>query len=47
MTLKGDVKFEEKPIFCFKTDKNLVNVNASSQKSKKFAVGLVHFVQSI
>ena len=25
MTLKSDVKFEEKLICCFKSDKNLVN----------------------
>ena len=36
MTLKVDAKFEEKPICCFKTDKNLVNFDPSTQKSQKF-----------
>ena len=36
MTLKDDAKFEEKPICCFKTDKNLVNFDPSTQKSQKF-----------
>ena len=31
MTLKSDVKFEEKPIFCFKNDKNLVNFDPSTK----------------
>ena len=30
MTLKSDAKFEEKPIFCFKNDKNLVNFDLST-----------------
>ena len=34
MILKSDAKFEEKPIFCFKNDKNLVNFNLSTQISK-------------
>ena len=34
MTLKGDAKFEEKPICCFKNDKNLVNFDLSTQVSK-------------
>ena len=38
MTLKSDAKFEEKPGFCFKNDKNLVNFGPSSQKCKKFAL---------
>ena len=38
MSLKKDVKFEEKPICCFKNDKNLVNFNASTQKSQTFAL---------
>ena len=36
MTLNVDAKFEEKPIYCFKTDKNLVNFDPSTQKSQKF-----------
>ena len=35
---KVDAKFEEKPICCFKHDKNLVNFNPSTQKSPKFAL---------
>ena len=35
MTLKIDAKFEEKLICCFKTDKNLVNFDPSTQKSQK------------
>ena len=38
MILKIDAKFEEKPIFCFKIDKNLVNFDPRSQKSPKFAL---------
>ena len=38
MMLKKDAKFEEKPIFCFKNDKNLMNFDLSTQKSKKFAL---------
>ena len=38
MTLKIDAKFEEKLIFCFKNDKNLVNFDPSTKKSKKFAL---------
>ena len=34
MTLKSDAKFEEKPICCFKNDKNLVNFDPSIQVSK-------------
>ena len=36
MILKSGAKFEEKPIFCFKNDKNLVNFDWSTIKSKKF-----------
>ena len=32
--LKSDAKFEEKPICCFKNDKNLVNFDPSTQVSK-------------
>ena len=38
MTLKSGSKFEEKPICCFKNDKNLVNFDPSSQKSQKCAL---------
>ena len=38
MKLKSDAKFEEKPIYCFKNDKNLVNFDPSTGKSKKFAL---------
>ena len=34
MILKIDAKFEEKPICCFKNDKNLVNFDPSTQVSK-------------
>ena len=34
--LKSGAKFEEKLIFCFKNDKNLVNFDPSTKKSKKF-----------
>ena len=36
MILKSDAKFEEKQIFCFKNDKNLVNFDRHSQKSQTF-----------
>ena len=35
MTMKIDAKFEEKVLCCFKTDKNLVNFDLSTQKSQK------------
>ena len=38
MMLKSDARFEEKPICCFKSDKNLVKLNPSTPKSKKFAL---------
>ena len=38
MILKSDAKFEEKPIFCFKNVKNLVNFDPRSGKSPKFAL---------
>ena len=31
-------KFEEKLIFCFKNDYNLMNFDLSTNKSKKFAL---------
>ena len=39
--------FEEKLIFCFKNEKNLVSFDMSTKKSKKFALWLVPFAQSI
>ena len=47
MTLKSDVKSEEKLICCFKYDKDLVNFDPSTQKSQIFALSLVPFVQVI
>ena len=38
MRLECGGKFEEKPIFRFKNDKNLVNYDLSTKKSKKFAL---------
>ena len=38
MTLNSEVKFEEKPICCFKNDKNLGNFYSSTQKCQKFAL---------
>ena len=35
---KSGAKFEEKLIFCFKNDKNLMNFDPSTKKSKKFAL---------
>ena len=34
MALKNDAKFEEKPIFCFKNNKNLVNFDPGTQVKK-------------
>ena len=36
MTLKCDAKFEEKLIYCFKNDKNLLNLDLSSRNSQNF-----------
>ena len=47
MLLKTDARFEEKPICSFKNDNSDVNFDPSSQKSKKFALTLVPFVQSV
>ena len=47
MTLKIDVKFEEKLIFCFKIDKNLVKFNLSTYKSPKIALSFAPIAQSI
>ena len=33
MSHDTDPKFDEKPIYCFKIDKNLVNFDPSTQKS--------------
>ena len=38
MILKSDAKFEEKLIFCFENDKNLVNFDPSTRKSQKHAL---------
>ena len=46
MILKSGAKFEEKPIFCFKNDKNLVNFYPSKKKPKNFIFWLVCFVKS-
>ena len=47
MTLKIDAKFEEKLIFCFKNDKNLVKFDLSTRKSRKLALSFAPIVQSI
>ena len=44
MILKSETKFEKKLICCFKNDKNLVNFDPTTQKTKKFALSLVPFV---
>ena len=36
MTLKSDAKSEEKLIFCFKNDKNLVNFDQSTRKCQNW-----------
>ena len=46
MIVKSDAKFEEKSICYFKIDKILVNFNPSTQKSPKFALSFVPFMQS-
>ena len=46
MILKIDSKLEEKLICCFKNEKNLVNFDPSNEKSPKFALWLVAFMQS-
>ena len=47
MIPKNGAKLEEKLIFCFKNDKNLVNFDPSTKKSKKFALWLAPFVESL
>ena len=47
MILKSDAKFEEQLICYFKNDKNLVNFDPSTQKSKKIALLIVPFVQCV
>ena len=47
MIPKSGAKFEEKVIFCFKNNKNLVNFDPNTKKSKNVALLLVPFVQSI
>ena len=36
MSVKIDAKLEEKPICCLENDKNLLNFDATTQKSQKF-----------
>ena len=47
MTLKIDAKFEEKLIFCFKNDKNLVKFDLCTCKSAKVTLSFAPVVQSI
>ena len=47
MILKINAKFEEKLIRCFKTDKDLVNFERSTQKSQKFTLSFVPSVKSM
>ena len=47
MTLKIDAKFEEKLIFCFKNDKNLVKFDLSTCKSTKLSLSIAPIVQRI
>ena len=47
MTLRSDAKSEEKSICCFKNDKNLINFDPITQKSKKIGLSLVPIVQSV
>ena len=47
MIPKSGAKFGEKLILCFKNDKNLLNFDLSTKKSKKVALWLVPFAQSI
>ena len=47
MIPKSGAKFEEKPIFCFKNNKNLVNFDTSKKNPKNFIFLLVSFVKSI
>ena len=47
MALKNDAKFEEKLIFFFKNDKNLVKLDLSTLKSSKVAFSFAPIVKSI
>ena len=47
MTLKIDAKFEEKLIFTFKHDKNLVKLDLSTCRSPKLVLSFAPIVQSI
>ena len=38
MILKSGAKFEEKPIFCLKNDRNLVSFDPSTKRFKKLAL---------
>ena len=40
---KSGAKFKEKPIFCFKNDKNLVNFDTSTKMFKKICTLIGHF----
>ena len=47
MTLKFNAKFDEKLIFCFKNDKNLVKFDLSTRKPPKLALSFAPIVQSM
>ena len=47
MMLKSDAKLEEKPICCFKNDKNLVNLDSSTQVSKICTVNCPLYAKDI
>ena len=41
---KSGAKFKEKPIFCFKNDKNLVNFDTSTKMFKKIQLEELYFL---
>ena len=47
MIPKSGAKFQEKLIFCFENEKNLVNFDPSTKKLKKIVLLFDPFVQSI
>ena len=47
MTLKIDREFEEKLIFCFINEKNVMKFDLSNDKSQKLALSFTPIVQSI
>ena len=47
MTVKIEAKFEEKLIFCFTYDTNLVKSDLSTRKSPKLALSFAPILQSI